>query len=69
MKKVNFKTFSKYSLVFIFIVLTVLNFIRIDDSSHSASDTLRPFLLQTIILALIFYIVWHLINTRVKKSS
>jgi hypothetical protein len=57
MKKVNFKTFSKYSLVFIFIVLTVLNFIRIDDSSHSASDTLRPFLLQTIILALIFYIV------------
>jgi len=69
MKKFNLKTFSEYSLVFIFIVITTLNFIRIDNASHSASDTLRPFLLQTIMLALIFFIVWHLINTRRKKSS
>jgi hypothetical protein len=69
MKKNYVKAISKFSLVNIFIVLVVLNFIRIDNTSHSVSDTLRPFLLQTIILVLIFFIIWHLISTGAKKSN
>jgi len=35
----------------LFLIFTIFNFIRIDSSSHSASDTLRPFFIQTIVLA------------------
>lgn len=62
MEKKYFKIISKFSLVIIFIVLVVLNFIRIDKTSHSASDTLRPFLFQTIILALILFLIRHTLN-------
>lgn len=40
-----------------FVALVVLNFYRIDSASHSVSDTLRPFLLETIILVFVLIVV------------
>ena len=41
-------------VLFVFIGLAVLNFLRIDSKSHSVSDTLINFVPQTIILILLF---------------
>ncbi len=38
----------------VLIVLAILNFHRIDATSHSASDTLRPVTLETVVLVLVF---------------
>ena len=43
----------------IFIILVLLNFFRIDSTSHSASDTLINFIPQTIILALILIAICY----------
>lgn len=57
-------TSAKIVAVIIYIFLSVLNFLRIDSTSHSASDTIRPFLLQCIALALVFFAVYLFINRR-----
>ena len=49
-------------LAVLFIVICVLNFMRIDSVSHSASDTLRPFIIQTTILLLLLSPVYYLIT-------
>lgn len=36
--------------IFVFIILVVINFNRIDTASHSASDTLLPFLVETFLM-------------------
>ena len=65
--KNHLRTFRKFLLLILFIVLSVLNFIRVDANSHSVSDTLRPFLFQTLILALIFLIILYTPNKWGKK--
>jgi hypothetical protein len=49
-------------IVIVFFCLEVLNFRRIDSASHSASDTLRPFLIQTVFLGLLFIFIFILVN-------
>ncbi len=58
------KTLTKWLLATVFIIFSTLNFIRIDSVSHSASDTLRPFIIQTAALALIFLLVYRIINRK-----
>ncbi len=50
---------GKFLLAILFITITILNFIRIDSVSHSASDTLRPFIIQTAILMLLFLPIYY----------
>jgi hypothetical protein len=68
--KNNLRNLGKLFLVILFIVLCVLNFIRIDSVSHSASDTLRPFIIQTVILTLLLLPVYYWLtkNKRLTKS-
>ena len=43
-----------------FIAILFFNFFRLDANSHSASDTIRPFIIQTAVLvALLLYICWR----------
>ena len=46
----------------IFIVLAVINFIRIDRTSHSVSDTLINAVPQTASMFLIGFIVYSILN-------
>ncbi len=52
-------TSKKIAILLAFIALTALNFLRLDRDSHTASDTLRPFLIETGILAGIFYLLFR----------
>ena len=46
-------------ILFVFIVLIVLNFLRIDSQSHSVSDTLINAIPETIVLVLVLiFISW-----------
>ncbi len=56
------RTWGRISLTVIFITASVFNFIRIDSVSHSASDTLRPFIIQTAILILLLLPVYYLLK-------
>ena len=42
-----------WAAIAIFAVFQLWNFMRLDETSHSASDTLRPFLIQSVIAALV----------------
>lgn len=44
-------------VILVFLLLVVLNFYRRDSYAHSASDTLRPFLLETAALILILFFI------------
>ena len=66
MKNNVYKNFIKWISIILFLVLSVLNFIRIDSQSHSASDTLRPFFIQVAILALIFILIFQILNKKLK---
>jgi hypothetical protein len=44
----------------VFLVLIVADFIRIDVHSHSASDTLRPWIIHLFILAVILFLVFRI---------
>ena len=57
---------EKWLLLLLFIILSILNFIRIDSVSHSASDTIRPFILQTAALVLIFYFIYLFLSLKKK---
>ena len=59
--------FNERTATLLFTVLAVLNFVRIDSSSHSVSDMLRPFFIETAVLALIIFAIYK-INGRLQKS-
>jgi hypothetical protein len=47
-------------VVLAMLVLTVVVFLRIDSTSHSASDTLRPFvILMTPVWAAVLLLLWR----------
>lgn len=46
-------TWQGWSILTGFIAIVVWNFFRLDAHSHSNSDTLRPFIIQTVGLVLI----------------
>jgi len=55
--------------VFIALGLAVIDFVRLDARSHSVSDTLRPWILDMIVLgAAVFLIAW-LTGARAGSSS
>ena len=58
----------KWFLAAVFLGLEVANFIRIDSGSHSVSDTVRPFVIQGVLLGIIFLAVYSLIN-RVRRPN
>ena len=66
MRGINLKMLGKWLLLLLFIILSILNFIRIDSVSHSASDTIRPFILQTAVLVVIFYFIYLFLSLKKK---
>jgi hypothetical protein len=46
-------TWQGWLILVVFVALIALNFFRLDAGSHSASDTLRPFIIQTFLLAIL----------------
>ena len=52
----------------VFLGLEIANFIRIDSGSHSVSDTLRPFIIQSILLGVLFLVIFFLMN-RVRRAK
>jgi hypothetical protein len=56
--KARLKNWGVLLLTVLFIILSVLNFFRINSVSHSVSDTLRPFIIQTSILFLLFLLFY-----------
>ena len=52
-------TWQGWLVTAIFITLEYLNFLRIDAGSHSASDTMRPFLVETFLMALVFIYIGY----------
>ncbi len=50
-------TWQGWAMLVGFIALVILNAMRLDVHSHSASDTLRPFGIETIIMTVIFIVV------------
>ncbi len=50
-------TWQGWIVLAVFIAVAVLNFIWIDSTSHSESDTLRPFILQTAAMTLILILI------------
>ncbi len=62
MKSKSLSYALKLVLAILFIGLSILNFIRIDSHSHSASDTLRPFVVQSAMLVLVLFVIHYFIN-------
>lgn len=59
------KKYSNLILLGLFLGIIVWNFLRIDAVSHSVSDTLRPVILETMALALVFYLLHrYIINKK-----
>jgi hypothetical protein len=49
-----------WTVIFVFVGALVLDFQRLDVSSHSAGDTLRPFFIDTFIaLVILVCICWY----------
>ena len=46
--------------LFVFITVQVWNFLRLDAVSHSNSDTIRPFVIQTFLMALVLISICYL---------
>ncbi len=66
--KIKLKIFMNVFLFIIFVGISVLNFLRIDSFSHSVSDTLRPFIIQSVLLFIILFSINYFI-TKSKKLS
>ena len=66
--KSNYKTFWKILLIILFVIISILNFVRIDSISHSASDTLRPFVLQTAAIVLILFLIYRVISRNIRNN-
>ena len=57
----------------VFVVVAVWNFMRLDAGSHSASDTIRPFVIQSLALVVFLLFIcycagekpgWHWVRTK-----
>ena len=46
-------TWEGWSILLAFVVFEVWNFLRIDGTSHSNSDTLRPFVVETFLMVIV----------------
>ena len=46
-------TWQGWLVLAVFGALLFLNFLRLDATSHSASDTVRPFFIQTVLLVIL----------------
>jgi amino acid transporter len=53
-------TWQGWAVVIIYLEFVVWDFLRIDQMSHSASDTARPFVVQVIIASLVLCLVSYL---------
>jgi hypothetical protein len=75
----NFKHFRQFGIVFIPVslvgwiililglVYAVYTFIKIDSTSHSVSDTLRPFFFNLVIIAVVYSLIAFLMTRNNKK--
>ncbi len=52
-------TWQGWLVLAAYIFFNVWNFLRLDADSHSASDTLRPFIFQTLILTVLLILICH----------
>ncbi len=52
----------------IFVAFEIWNAMRLDAISHSASDTLRPFLIQTIFAAIVLGIIIFWKSEKIEKN-
>ncbi len=52
-------TWQGWLVLLAFIAIMVWNFLRLDSVSHSASDTLRPFIIQTAVMALVLIFICY----------
>jgi len=70
MKKIWFKkkrfglgwrpvTWEGWAIIVGFVAIEVWNFMRIDAVSHSNSDTLRPFIIQTFLLMIVLVVICY----------
>lgn len=50
-------TIEGWLVLLVFILFNVYNFFRIDATSHSNSDTIRPFVIGYVLTSLIFVLV------------
>ncbi len=66
--KIKLKVFMKVFLFILFIVISAFNFLRIDSVSHSASDTLRPFIIQSVLLFILLFSINYFIAKSKKLS-
>ena len=68
MKKVWFKakqygwgwypsTWQAWLILFVYFVLVILDFFRLDAMSHSASDTIRPWIIDIFILGIMLVLI------------
>lgn len=52
-------TWQGWLIIACFVIFAVWNFMRIDSTSHSGSDTLRPFIIETFgAVLLLILIAW-----------
>lgn len=50
-------TWQGWLIIAGFILIDVLNFLRLDATSHSSSDTLRPFIIETAMMTVVLIII------------
>ena len=74
MKKQNIKNgfriknYGWFALLF-YLVMVLIDFFRIDKISHSASDTLRPWITDSFIIGLIFILIYYIWNQKNDKKD
>lgn len=59
---------GKLLLAVLFVILSVVNFIRLDSQSHSVSDTLRPFAIQSAIFLIILFMIYNFVFGKNKNE-
>lgn len=52
-------TWQGWVVMVVFFIFEVWNFLRLDSVSHSNSDTIRPFVIQTIIAVLVLIFICY----------
>lgn len=57
--------FLKVSLAFLFCLFAVYDFLRIDATSHSASDTLRPLIIELVFAGFFLYLLFKIVEKKV----
>lgn len=59
-------TWQGWVVLIAYFAFVIGNFIRIDRYSHSASDTLRPYIIQTILISIIFLVIVYFTGEKPK---